>query len=310
MKKIIFTMLGMLMITGASAEDNEYFPLVRDGVTWYYLRYEGSLNELLPISSYYLYSYNCDGDTVVVDKGEMKTYKKVVYKEYDNSQNVTYSAVLRCIREEDKVVYAKDLFENIYDLPEDILYKPLLLYPYWAGWDDENSQFYTEYNNYEGPIYDFNRESFLPDDHGLGLGRRFRRQCSATNVTINGESHKAYSLSDSIGYYTAAVIEGIGIDSRAGHLLGPQYPLAASFYQTLDGLAWVEENGSIIYKGVMYDSAQSIITDISNINGDKQVAGVRYYNIAGVESTEPQQGVNIRVTTYTDGSSHTDKIIR
>lgn len=53
-----------------------------------------------------------------------------------------------------------------------------------------------------------------------------------------------------------------------------------------------------------------VVSGISTIDGDKQVAGVRYYNIAGVESSEPWQGVNIRFTTYTDGSRHTDKIIR
>jgi hypothetical protein len=31
---------------------------------------------------------------------------------------------------------------------------------------------------------------------------------------------------------------------------------------------------------------------------------------AGVESAEPQQGVNIRVTTYTDGSRTTEKVLK
>ncbi len=35
-----------------------------------------------------------------------------------------------------------------------------------------------------------------------------------------------------------------------------------------------------------------------------------YYNLAGVESAEPFKGVNLKVTTYTDGSRTTEKIIK
>ena len=82
---------------------------------------------------------------------------------------------------------------------------------------------------------------------------------------------------------------------------------------SLDGLAWVEENRNIIYKGVMYDKAMEFlgtITDISTLEGDKKVRSVRYYNLAGVESAEPQQGVNLKVTTYTDGSRSSEKVLK
>ena len=115
MRQIVFTLLGLLMITSASAEDAEYYPLVREGVTWYYLRYQGQVN-IAYVSPDYLYSFCCDGDTTVMDKNdEMKTYKKVVYREYDNLKNETFSVVLRGMREESKVVYSKDLYENIYN---------------------------------------------------------------------------------------------------------------------------------------------------------------------------------------------------
>ena len=52
------------------------------------------------------------------------------------------------------------------------------------------------------------------------------------------------------------------------------------------------------------------MSSVMTVKGDKQMIGVRYYNLAGVESAEPQQGVNIRVTTYTDGSRTTEKIIK
>ncbi len=52
-----------------------------------------------------------------------------------------------------------------------------------------------------------------------------------------------------------------------------------------------------------------IVTGIDNVTG-KVVAGVKYYNVAGVESDRPFQGVNIEVTRYTDGSKSTRKILK
>jgi hypothetical protein len=40
------------------------------------------------------------------------------------------------------------------------------------------------------------------------------------------------------------------------------------------------------------------------------VAGVRYINVAGMESNEPFDGMNIVVTTYTDGTTTTAKVLR
>ena len=53
-----------------------------------------------------------------------------------------------------------------------------------------------------------------------------------------------------------------------------------------------------------------IITGVTNVNSDKQVAGVKYYNLMGVESNEPFNGVNIVVTRYTDGSISTSKVLK
>ena len=51
-------------------------------------------------------------------------------------------------------------------------------------------------------------------------------------------------------------------------------------------------------------------TSVENINADKQVAAVRYINVAGQESDTPFTGVNIVVTTYTDGTTSTTKVMK
>ena len=45
------------------------------------------------------------------------------------------------------------------------------------------------------------------------------------------------------------------------------------------------------------------------MNTGKTVANVRYYNMAGQEVAQPQ-GMAIKVTTYTDGTTSSVKVIK
>ena len=49
---------------------------------------------------------------------------------------------------------------------------------------------------------------------------------------------------------------------------------------------------------------------IEQVTADKEIDHVRYVNVAGQESSEPFTGVNIKVTTYTDGTTSTAKVIK
>lgn len=51
-------------------------------------------------------------------------------------------------------------------------------------------------------------------------------------------------------------------------------------------------------------------TGVSAIQTNKRVAKVQYYNPSGMVSTVPLNGVNIAVTTYSDGSTSTTKVVR
>ena len=50
--------------------------------------------------------------------------------------------------------------------------------------------------------------------------------------------------------------------------------------------------------------------DVIENLAEKTVNNVKYYNIAGMESNVPFQGVNIMVTTYNDGTTNTCKVIK
>ena len=51
-------------------------------------------------------------------------------------------------------------------------------------------------------------------------------------------------------------------------------------------------------------------TGVEDVDAEKTVAGVTYYNLLGVSSDSPFEGVNVVVTTYTDGTKSSKKILR
>lgn len=56
--------------------------------------------------------------------------------------------------------------------------------------------------------------------------------------------------------------------------------------------------------------ADKVATGVNDVNCAKEVKGVSYFNMMGVESAQPFDGVNIMVTTYTDGTSSAAKVLR
>ena len=53
-----------------------------------------------------------------------------------------------------------------------------------------------------------------------------------------------------------------------------------------------------------------ISTSLNSVDADKSVAGVRYVNLAGMTSDKPFDGVNVVVTTYSDGTISTAKVVK
>ncbi len=50
-------------------------------------------------------------------------------------------------------------------------------------------------------------------------------------------------------------------------------------------------------------------TAVNEFGADKNVSSVRYYNVAGQEMAQPS-GLTIQVTTYSDGTTSTAKVIK
>ena len=55
---------------------------------------------------------------------------------------------------------------------------------------------------------------------------------------------------------------------------------------------------------------EDLITAVDQVETTREVVGVQYYDLQGRMSNAPLKGVNIKVTTYSDGSQETNKIIK
>ncbi len=51
-------------------------------------------------------------------------------------------------------------------------------------------------------------------------------------------------------------------------------------------------------------------TSVNELSGVKAVARVDYFNLAGQQIDRPSSGVTLVVTTYTDGTRSTTKVIK
>lgn len=53
-----------------------------------------------------------------------------------------------------------------------------------------------------------------------------------------------------------------------------------------------------------------VVTGVDRVEASKTVTGVHYVNLAGVQSEQPFAGINIKVTTYSDGSTTAVKVMQ
>ncbi len=81
-------------------------------------------------------------------------------------------------------------------------------------------------------------------------------------------------------------------------------------YNYLETGAWYKNVDDPISLAVAPKLKYNVNTAISTVSTNKQVTGVTYYNVAGVASVTPFDGINIVVTRYSDGSQTATKILR
>lgn len=67
---------------------------------------------------------------------------------------------------------------------------------------------------------------------------------------------------------------------------------------------------STLYKVAPLNLTNKTVTGVDDVTTAKTVVGITYYNLAGVASAKPFDGVNIVVTRYADGSTKATKELR
>jgi len=82
-----------------------------------------------------------------------------------------------------------------------------------------------------------------------------------------------------------------------------EWRIGMQVYYTVNG---VRNESEIVYLEVFPEPEP---TGVNELNGDKTVASVRYFNMAGQEIAQPN-GVAVQVTTYSDGTTSTAKVMK
>ena len=82
--------------------------------------------------------------------------------------------------------------------------------------------------------------------------------------------------------------------------------------EAADHTIWTRSEGSRSGNGAESDgsAAGGVVTAVKEIAYHGEVVGQTYYNIQGMESDQPFDGVNIVVTRYSDGATSISKVIR
>ena len=62
--------------------------------------------------------------------------------------------------------------------------------------------------------------------------------------------------------------------------------------------------------GYIFRFEDGTMTTVNEVTATKTIRSIRYYNVAGIESAQPFDGVNIVVTTYTDGTINVVKTLK
>ncbi len=152
------------------------------------------------------------------------------------------------------------------------------------------------------------------------LGEKLSAYAYRAQLDANGEfmfdDPATASEGDKLGYADQADANGAypgtfgAIDVESISTTIPMKFFVRVYFKKSSGAKAVGDEYYITEVEVDGELNSQIPTSIFGVVSYKAVTGVKYYNVAGVESDVPFNGVNIVVTTYDDGSRSTTKILK
>ena len=155
----------------------------------------------------------------------------------------------------------------------------------------------NEYANVVWAVYNSNDGAFyLPEHQGSANAQEFK---AAFKVDYSFNSSAAPELTDGNVYSFEALVKEVAVattDAKSA-------PRKVAYDSTV-----TPSTKFMVYPLDL--DANKVATGVNDVNSAKEVKGVSYFNMMGVESAQPFDGVNIMVTTYTDGTSSAAKVLR
>lgn len=224
------------------------------------------------------------GDDGVV-RSENNTYGSAM-QQVEKNGSVDFASSSKCIKSDytwvkDGVEYA--IYNPVVDLTSTL--------PAETGYQLYNYRLWVDYDDNE-PAWDY-------DENLQFIGKMDRPLYSGTETHIGATGQSGQK--DECAFAAPNNLEQVKLVARFYYKKTSTSTLKARPTDK-DRLYYVVENQLTI-------PMSQIVTGVEDVT-NKAVAGVMYYNLAGMQSEEPFSGVNIVVTRYTDGSISTAKVLK
>ena len=153
----------------------------------------------------------------------------------------------------------------------------------------------NEYANVVWAVYNATDGAFhLPTRQGSANAQEFK---AAFKVDYSLNSTPAPELKDGDMYTFEALIKAVATTEAK------PAPRKAAYDST------TAPSTRFVVFPLNLNGSSNITTAISEVSSAKKVKAIRYYNTLGTESSHPFKGINIMVTTHTDGSTTAVKVL-
>lgn len=156
----------------------------------------------------------------------------------------------------------------------------------------------NEYANVVWAVYNSNDGAFYLPSHTTGSANAQEFK-AAFNVDYSLNSVDNPALKDGEVYSFEALVKEVAVPTTDAK----SAPRKTAYDSTV-----APSTKFVVYPLDL--DANKVATGVNDVNSAKEVKGVSYFNMMGVESAQPFDGVNIMVTTYTDGTSSAAKVLR
>ena len=263
-KYLLITILALLGMSQALAQEQECLPLVREGVKW--------VNEKVIIdhgdTTRYYYTYEISGE---VNGPFTKINKACHYytgRDLDMERDSVIAGLSEAYHFYEVDCYPNKAYDKVWNENRAMLRLPTytdggttILYWFWKSPDDENLTLRFFFNCQEW--------SMLEEDYFLTT----ENFIEVEPVEIDGKNCTRCAYIDEQGDTAAYIVETIGFDSRdMGDLLTPftRKPDPNADHQEYCGLSHVIKDGKIIYKGLRYNP-NAVIVLPGDVDGDGEI---------------------------------------